>query len=564
MCLEGVHAIFIELLLHCCSAQPASILLLHSLASPMQPSPLHLLRHAGNIHRLLQLHSLAGQLIRVGRDALLNHASHIATAREGSKRSYSMAFSSSHSVTDEPHHTPACPSLQRLLHRVKWDASSDCELTSKRMSDPSETSDLDLLLIGSNMRFNPPNVCHMLTPELWSHVPDSCVMSCTQLVGRCDAVLPSRSLRLPLDYCRFARKLLSRLHTGWSFEHIMLSAAFNVCEKSVGNPPWPGVCTFVTQHLRSAEMIEFFIKHICMLFCSQTNALSPTPLVFASFLVILDAGLSSACSLEVLKQNLCSRPLPPFPCPSYVTHAGQLSPIAKRARAKLWTAFGACASDGQVLAQALAAACDKFNCTGLSCSLRDHKADAVGLVASAVIRASVEILGKSIKTDQSAMCSFHESSNSRWSSVLVALHSAGVISIGKLIQFLPDVQRQPVDGAIRGGVNIGDQNFQFFCSLSQCIIPTVSQADDKTVVQPQSFASNRDPRSNTRTLGLQSSSVPSLIPIKRDLKDYISWRVQFALLPPSCATLRQALSDLTNRYIRNLQSLTVSSHYMFS
>jgi len=35
----------------------------------------------------------------------------------------------------------------------------------------------------------------------------------------------------------------------------------------------------------------------------------------------------------------------------------------------------------------------------------------------------------------------------------------------------------------------------------------------------------------------------------RDLNDYISWRVQFALLPPSCATLKQALDDLTSKCV---------------
>jgi hypothetical protein len=58
-------------------------------------------------------------------------------------------------------------------------------------------------------------------------------------------------------------------------------------------------------------------------------------------------------------------------------------------------------------------------------------------------------------------------------------------------------------------------------------------------------------RTHALKLPMLSKSSPksSLLSVKHDLKDYISWRVQFALLPPSCATLKQALGNLTSKYV---------------
>ncbi len=555
ICFEGMHSIFIELLLHCCSAQPTSILLLHALSSPLQQSPLHLLRCAGDIHRLLQLHSLAGQLIRVGRDSLLDRASRIANARETIKRSHSEAFSSAEQDTQESRCEPATLGMKQLLRRIIWDASVESGCTSKRIKDPtypSESSSLDLLLIGSNMRFNPPNTSHLLTPELWSHISDTCVLSCTELAGRCDELRTSHSLQLPVDFCQVASALIKGLRSGWSFEYIMLGAGPDICNKSFGSRKWPGVRNFVVQQLRSAELIENFVKHICTLFALQSSVMPLTPPVFAAFLIILDAGLSDACSREMLEKHLCSGVLPPFPCPSIAAHAAQLGPQSKQAQAKLWAAFGQSASDGDVLARALEAACYRFNCTGLSTCLKEFNHDAVGLVSLGVIRASIAIFRRSSKYDRTFVRYDPESSRSRWTSVLVALHSAGVISIDRLVQYLPGIYRYPVD-----------ENFLWCRSLSQCINPTHVDARDDTTKsllrtipsQPQSDASVSFSDLEVPTHALKSpmltksSPNSSLLSVKHDLKDYISWRVQFALLPPSCATLRQVLGDLTSKYV---------------
>lgn len=569
MCHEGVHAIIVELLLHCCSEQPTSIMLLHTLASSVKQSPLYLLRHADSIHRLLQLHSLAAQLIRVGRDSLLDHASHISSTRESAKRSHLAAFNSDHCDLGEPYHASALHGMQQLLHRIKWDAAVESGHTSKRIMDspsPSETSYLDLLLLGSNMRFNPPNVTHQLTPELWSHIPDSCVLSCTELANRCESVLPSHSLHLPLEFCRFASKVLIGLHSGWSFEYIMLGSG--LCAKDTNNDgeDWPSVYVFLSQQLRSTELIEAFIQHMCLLFVAQQSPMALTPLVFVSFLIILDAGLSAAMSQQAIVNNLCGCPLPPFPCPSITAHAEHLGPISKRARAKLWASFGASASDN--LARALASACHRFNATGLSSCLRECKADAAGLVASGVIRASVVIFGRNSRLEHAFACSDYEFSRGRWTSVLVTLHSMGLVSIERLMQCLPDNQPLPTNITISGGLTSSTQNLHCLRSLSHCISPThlSTHTDDSFPLiyafpsHSQSKVSNCHPLSKTPTSAsqyhtlTQSSQVSSLACMKRDLMVYISWRVQFALLPPSCETLRQSLSDLTSEYV--LQAAT--------
>lgn len=572
MCHEGVHAIIVELLLHCCSEQPTSIMLLHTLASSVQQSPTYLLRHADSIHRLLQLHSLAAQLIRVGRDSLLDHASHIACTRESAKRSHSAAFNSGHCDMGEPYHAPAFHGMQLLLHRIKWNASGESGRTSQSMMDspsPSETSYLDLLLLGSNMRFNPPNVTHELTPELWSHIPDSCVLSCTELADRCESVLPSHSLHLPLNFCRFASKVLIGLHSGWSFEYIMLGSGLSVRVTNNDGEDWPGVYVFLSRQLRSTELIEAFIQHLCLLFVAQQSHLALTPIVFVSFLIILDAGLSAAMSRQAIVDNLCGCPLPPFPCPSISAHAEHLGPISNRARTKLWASFGASAADN--LARALAAACDRYNATGLSSCLRECKTDTAGLVASGVIRASVVIFGRNSRVEQKFACSAYESSKSRWTSVLVTLHSMGLVSIERLIQFLPDNQPHPANFTISGGRTSSTLNLQCLRSLSQCISPTYfsTRVDDNFPLiyafpsHSQSKASNHHPCSKTPTAAsqyytfTQSSQLSSVACMKRDLMDYISWRVQYALLPPSCETLRQSLSDLTSEYV--LQVATTHS-----
>jgi hypothetical protein len=544
-------AIFIELLLHCCSAQPTSVMLLHTLASPLQQSPLKFLQYSGDLHRLLQLHSLAGQLIRVGRDSLLDKAAHLSIAREGTKRSHSAAFASGDSDHELSHHAFTTPALWQLLQRIKWDASRDCEGAFKCMNLP-ETSHQDFLLIGSNMRFAPPNVPHMLTPELWSSMSDSCVISCRELVNRCNVIKPFHGFQLPMAFCGFASDVLMGLYSGWSFEYLMLGEGRNLGNKE----RWPGVSMILTQQLRSAELIEHFIKHICDLFASETRFYMLKPLVLVSFLAIVDAGLASAMSHQMLMKNLCSNPLPPFPCPSVTAHGAKLIPMAERARAKLWAAFGVSLSDGDVLSRGLAAACDRLNSTGLGSSIRACQIDENGLVASAVIRASVAIFGRISKADRLSTGVTCERIRSRWIGVLVALHSIGTLSVAKLMQFVPGIQPH-FDDFIKSEIaHIGIHGIHSAASLLQCISPVSCspQADDKfslfgsRPLQPQTDVSQHLLDTTARThLSLSQSTAASMT---RDLNDYINWRVQFALMPPSCSMLRQALGDLTCKLVQ--------------
>lgn len=529
-------------------------MLLHTLASPQQQSPLKFLQRAGDMHRLLQLHSLAGQLIRVGRDSLLDQAAHLTTARESTKRSHSTAFVSGYSGTETSHHPFATPAIRQLLQRIKWDASGDFEGALKYMQCPvplPETSHLDFLLIGSNMRFAPPNVTHMLTPELWSCISDSCVTSCRELVVRCNVIQPCHDLQLPMAFCGFASDVLMGLHAGWSFEYILLGEGRNLGNKK----RWPGVSKIFTQQLQSAELIELFIKHICDLFASETRFYLIKPLVLVSFLAIVDAGLSSAISQQMLVKNLCSNPLPPFPCPSITTHGAKLIPIAERARAKLWAAFGVCVSDGDVLSRALEAACDRFNSTGLGSCIRACQIHGNGLVASSVIRASVAIFGRNSPADQLSTDLTLEPIRSRWISVLVALDSMGTLSATKLMQYLPGI-RPHFDDFIKNGIpHIGDYGVNISASLLQCNIPVscIPLAEDKFSLigtrrlQPQRDVSRFLSETTARTCSSLSPSIAASM--TRDLKDYINWRVQFALMPPSRSTMRQALSDLTCKYV---------------
>ena len=509
------------------------------------------------MHRLLQLHSLSGQLIRVGRDSLLHQAAHLNFARESTKRSHSAAFSSGYSDTEVSNHDHAVttPAMRQLLQRIKWDASGDCEGTFKYMQHPvslTETSShLDFLLIGSNMRFAPPNITHMLTPELWSSIPDSCVVSCRELVVRCNTIQPFQGLQLPMVFCGFASDVLMGLQSGRSFEYMMLGRGRNLGNKQ----SWPGMSVILTQKLRSTELIEHFIKHICELFASETRFYGIKPLVLVSFLAIVDAGLSSAMSRQVLMKNLCSNPPPPFPCPSITAHGAKLIPIAERARAKLWAAFGVLVSDGDILSCELAAACDRFNATGLHSCIRACQINENGLVASGIIRASVAIFGRNVKEDRLSTGAAREPIRSRWISVLAALHSMGTLSVTQLMQFVPGI-RPHFDNFAKGGIaQIGDPLIDSAASLLQCISPVscVPQADDKFVLigtsslQPQTVVSKFLPEIEARA---HSSLSPSTVAsMTRDLKDYINWRVQFALMPPSRSTLKQALSDLACKYV---------------
>jgi hypothetical protein len=552
-----MQATIIELLLHCCSAQPTSVLLLHTLAPPLQQLSLELLQHAGDMHRLLQLHSLSGQLIRVGRDSLLRQAAHLNSARECTKRSHSAAFSSVYSDTEVSNHAVTTPAMQQLLQRIKWDASCGYESTFKSMQHPvslTETSHLDFLLIGSNMHFAPPNITHMLTPELWSSIPDSCVLSCKELVARCNAIQPFQGLQLPMVFCGFASDALMGLQFGWSFEYMMLGRGRNLDDQN----SWPGISVILTQQLRSAEFTEHFIKHICELFASDTRFCGIKPLVLVAFLAIVDAGLSSAMSSQMLMKNVCSNVPPPFPCPSITAHGARLIPIAERARAKLWAAFGVLVSDGDILSHELAAACDRFNATGLHSCIRACQINENGLVASGVIRATAAIFGRNVKEDRLSSGAAHEPIISRWMSVLAALHSMGTLSVTKLMHFIPGI-RPHFDYFNRGGIAyIGDRSNDSATSLLQCISPVscVPQADDKFVLigssplQPRTDVSKILPEIEARTRSSLSPSTTASM--TRDLKDYINWRVQFALMPPSRSTLKHALSDLTCKYVQQL------------
>jgi hypothetical protein len=247
-------------------------------------------------------------------------------------------------------------------------------------------------------------------------------------------------------------------------------------------------------------------------------------------LAILDAGLSAAMSHQVLVEALRSNPVPPFPCPSIAQHAAQLMPVAQRSLVKLWSLFGARACDGKFLERELAAACDRFNAAGLSSSIRTCSTDGTSVAALGVIRASIEIFRNNARGGRECCV------KSRWTSVLVALHSIKVISIEKLLQFVPDIQSysdfNTCSSARTSGSNVGNGastcncHLPFVCSLLQQIGPQ------------SSFPAQ-----------LTGNSASSLSPVKRDLKSYINWRVQFALLPPSFATLRKSLGDLTGMYV---------------
>jgi hypothetical protein len=555
---EGFHAIIIELLLHCCNVQPTVVLLLHTLASSRLDSPLCFIRQAQDIHRLLQLHSVAGQLVRVGRDSLLEKASHAPEGCESIKRLYSAAFASGLSDSDDNQNTSANPGMQRLRHRIKWNVTDDVEKSYKRVQpsiSSSEASPLDLLFLGSNMRFAPNNVVHKLTPEIWSSISDTCILSCTEVSSRCETIQPSHQSQLPLVFSQYACDVLFGLQSGWSFEYIMLGERHFFCKnvhKSRGTGHWPGVCMILSKHLRTVELIETFIKHVCELFAfhSKFQTLSPSALV--SFLVILDAGLSAATSLEVLDKNLESHDLHQFPCPSLATHAAQLISCSEYARGNLWSAFGA--SNHIELVRAIASACDKFNMSGLSSSIKAFDFKANGIVASGITTLALVILDGTIRTSPEFTSSFHESNKLRWTSVLVALNDVGVVSIEKLLRFLPKIRPQ-TDVPGSAVVNRNDHNWTFIFSLFDCIHPVHSGAYSLEIassLQTQAVAPNQHPSSKSKDFLSRSPSEPTPVAvclsnsINRDLREYISWRVQFALLPPSCATIRQSLGELAS------------------
>jgi hypothetical protein len=144
---------------------------------------------------------------------------------------------------------------------------------------------------------------------------------------------------------------------------------------------------------------------------------------------------------------------------------------------------------------------------------------------------------------------------SRWISVLVALDSMGTLSVTKLMQFLPGI-RPHFDDFIKSGIpRMGDHGVNISASLLQCNIPVscFPLAEDKFSLigtrrlQPQTDVSRFLLETTARACSSLSPSIA--VSMTRDLKDYINWRVQFALMPPSRSTLRQALSDLTCKYV---------------
>jgi hypothetical protein len=131
----------------------------------------------------------------------------------------------------------------------------------------------------------------------------------------------------------------------------------------------------------------------------------------------------------------------------------------------------------------------------------------------------------------------------------------GTLSATKLMQYLPGI-RPHFDDFIKNWIpHIGDYGVNISASLLQCNIPVscIPLAEDKFSLigtrrlQPQRDVSRFLSETTARTCSSLSPSIAASM--TRDLKDYINWRVQFALMPPSRSTLKQALSDLACKYV---------------